>query len=36
MDKTEEKKELKKKNQANSDEPCKPGLIYQTHNPLNY
>jgi len=37
MDKTKEKKNLKKKNnQASSGEPCKPMLIYQTHNPLNY
>jgi hypothetical protein len=34
---SEEKYKLKKKkkNQANSDELHKPGLIFQAHNPLN-
>jgi hypothetical protein len=32
------KKKLKKreKSQANCSETCKPELIYQTYNPLNY
>jgi hypothetical protein len=36
MNKTEEEKELKKKNQASSGESCKSGLIYQTYNLLNH
>jgi len=36
VDKTEKKMKNKRKNQTSSDELYKSGLIFQTHNLLNY